>query len=294
MFELNDSIIDAIVFAMEDQEGCRLIDSESGSVLMASETGGADARLVSPPTWSSREGYRLMENFVRTVRNPGARHELSTALNRGRGVFKAFKEALAASPELEKAFHDHKFRAMKTVIRSWYDDLREIRGLERLGPEPDELEDLIIDDFGIEIGGPERCAAQIAQLALAAQDEALEVLPEVLALREAEIVGAFLGSQDWRGAWIEDGENGAIAAAAARLEGTVARSFGRVFFVYVMPEFRRAGMGTSLVKALEQSFRREGMELLVLDSGYLPREFGEALEGEGLKAYGARGYFRSP
>lgn len=292
MFELNDTIIDAIVFAMEDQEGSRLIDAESGSVVMATEA-GPDAAYTKPPQWSSREGYRLMENFVRTVRNPGVRHELSTALNRGRGVFKAFKEALAVSPEVEKAFHDYKFRAMKAVIRTWYDDLREVRGLERLGPEPDELEDLIQDDFGIELGGPEEGRAFLSDLAALARDEAGEVLPGILAEREAEIVGAFLSGTDWRGAWIEDGENGAIAAAAARLEGSVARSFGRVFFVYVMPEFRRAGMGTSLVKALEKSFRREGMELFVLDSGYLPREFGESLEGWGLKAFGTRGYFQS-
>lgn len=291
MFELNDSIIDAIVFAMEDQEGKRLINVENGSVLAA--TGGESPEEFSPPpAWSSREGYRLMETFVKSVRNPGVRHELASALNRGRGVFKAFKETLAANPEAEKAFHDYKIKAMRAVIRTWYDDLREIRGLERLGSEPEDLEDLIKDDLGIRLGGAEEARTYLLDLAACAQDEAGDILPEPLAIREGEIVAAFLAGNDWRGAWIEDGENGAIGGIAARREGPGMRSFGRIFFVYVMPEFRRSGMGRALVSALGQSYRAEGMDLLVLDSAYLPTEFASGLGASGLTAYGARGFFR--
>lgn len=201
MFELDDATLDAIIFAMEDQDSARVVDLESGKVLDAAEAAGT-VDGAKPPEWSSREGYHLMEEFVRTIRSPGARHELSSALNRGRGVFKAFKAALAEYPEVERAFHDFKIRAMRQVIRNWYDDLREAKGLERLGAEPEENEELIEGELGIQVGPPAEGRGRLLDLLHAAADESLEILPETLALHEGEIMEELLQGEDWIGSWI--------------------------------------------------------------------------------------------
>jgi GNAT superfamily N-acetyltransferase len=291
VFELNDAIIDAIIFAMEDQDSRRVIDLENGEVDALGSNQHPEGA-VPPPAWSSRDGYRLMEEFLRSVRSPGARHELGAALNRGRGVFKAFKEALAAFPDAERAFHDYKLKMMRAEIRRWYDDLREARGLERLGLEPEETEDLIADDFGISTGSAAEARDCVLDLAAMALDEALEVLPEVLAEREGEVLEKALAGEDWIASWIEDGENGAIAAAAAAREHAAGRSFGRIFFVYVTPEFRRQGMARSLLDALIAAFKAEGVSLVSMDAPFLTQDFSAALETSGLVSYGARGYFR--
>lgn len=292
MFELDDVTMEAIVFAMEDQDCRRVIDLESGKVLSPEEAGGL-ADCSPPPAWSSREGYHLMEEFVRTIRSPGARHDLAAALNRGRGVFKAFKAALAEYPEVERAFHDHKAKVMRSAIRSWYDDIREAKGLERLGSEPEENEDLIAGELGIRLGPASEARAFIFDLCQGAMDEALEQLPEVLAEYEGALLEESLEGEDWIGAWIDDGEGGAIAGAAARRIHGEGRSLGCIFFVYVNPDFRRSGFGRTLVSALVASFRGEGTELILVDSAFLPREFSAVLEASGLIPYGTRGFFRS-
>jgi hypothetical protein len=131
VFELCEKIVEQIVFAMEDQE--RDLWSTSRAAKSCPAEGHSGEGYAKPPIWSSREGFKLMEDFLASVRQPSARRELSAALARGRGVFKAFKAVLAENQELERAFRDFKIRAMRRTIGVWYDDLREAKGLERLG-----------------------------------------------------------------------------------------------------------------------------------------------------------------
>ncbi len=292
MFELNDAAIDAIIFAMEDQEGLRQISIETGAIVL-SDASDAAVKSVAPPTWSSREGYHLMERFLRTIRNPGPRHELSAALNRGRGVFRAFKEVLVSYPEVDRAFQEFKLRSMREVIRSWYDDLREARGLARLGSEPEETDDLVESDFGIEVGSGLEHFRFFGDLLAKAEEEAQVLLPAVIVAREAEILRERMQDKAaWLCAFISDGEGGTIAAAAALREHVADRSLARIVFLYVLPDFRRAGIGRSLLAALQKSFAAEGNDIIVLDSIFLPVDFSERLEVSGLSTFGIRGYFQ--
>jgi len=87
VFELTEEIIESVIFAMEDQDLESLIDLETGEVYplefepleeenkQEREGGGIEA-----PIWSSRDGFRLMESFLGTVRRPSARSDLSAAL----------------------------------------------------------------------------------------------------------------------------------------------------------------------------------------------------------------------
>jgi GNAT superfamily N-acetyltransferase len=152
-FELTDALIDDIVFTMENQEWVSYLDTIEGVVVgedllefgtIANDT---EDRYIDLPDWDSSEGFNLMEQFAAGFKNKLIRTKLSSALNRGRGVFRAFKDTLAGYPEAEKLWFAYKDKEMKRAVIRWYNALREEWGLERIGEEPEETEDLVQEDF---------------------------------------------------------------------------------------------------------------------------------------------------
>jgi ribosomal protein S18 acetylase RimI-like enzyme len=158
-FELTEALIDDILFSMEDQERNFFIDSREGVVAGDAEELDAEQpldgypaepdenRYIPIPHWDSSDGFRLMERFAAQLHNPIVRGELSAALNRGKGVFRAFKDILGRYPEAEHLWFTYKERKMKKEIIRWYNGLREEWGMERIGGEPEETGDLILEDF---------------------------------------------------------------------------------------------------------------------------------------------------
>ncbi|MDR0400659.1 MAG: GNAT family N-acetyltransferase [Treponema sp.] len=159
-FELSEALIKDLLFSMEDQMGDFLLDTQEG-VIIGEEDDGFDqadeggGRYISLPEWDSSDGFRLMEHFTAGLRNPAVRDELAGALNRGRGVFRAFKDIIARYPETEKLWFNYKERGMRREILRWYNALREEWGLERIGGEPEETEDLVLEDFRFRPAAPE-------------------------------------------------------------------------------------------------------------------------------------------
>lgn len=287
MFELGEKAVEQIVFAMEDQALASVVDLETGEVVPAAEHSGEG--YAPPPVWSSREGFKLMEDFLASVRQPSARRELSAALSRGRGVFKAFKAVLAENEELERAFRDFKIRAMRRTIAIWYDDLREARGLERLGPEPEETAELVLSDLEIRLLDLAAARSNLMDLIAEAEDESVEFLPHPLAAFELRVLRAEIESTpDALCAVACDGEGGALGAALGFREVSGERGFGRIVFLWVKRDFRRMGLGSTLLGALSKAFASEGISLISLDSAFLPPEFGQSLESLGFKIYGLR------
>jgi GNAT superfamily N-acetyltransferase len=291
VFELSEKVVEQVVFAMEDQESASVVDLESGEVLPAAGLKGEF--YVMPPAWSSREGFRLMEEFLASVRQPSARRELSGALARGRGVFKAFKAALAEHVELERAFRDFKIRAMRRTIAAWYDDLREARGLERLGPEPEDTDELLSSDLDIILINLEEARALLMPFLDDAEEESAENLPASLAAYEIGRLRADIASApDALVAIADDGEGGALGMALGFRTTVGERGFGRIAFLTVKREFRRMGLGTALLGALTKAFEAEGLNLVTLDSAFLPHELGESLAALGFVSYGLRALTR--
>jgi GNAT superfamily N-acetyltransferase len=291
LFDLTEKAVEQIVFAMEDQERASVVDLETGEVLPAE--GLAGERYVPPPTWSSREGFKLMEDFLASVRQPSVRRELSAALARGRGVFKAFKAALAQREDLERAFRDFKIKAMRRTIAVWYDDAREARGLERLGPEPEDTNELLSSDLNIRIIGLAAGRALLEPLIDEIEEECLEYLPEPVAAFEIDRLREELeAGGDAAVAIADDGEGGALGAALAFRDAVDDRALGRISFAFVRRDFRRMGLGRALLESLAASLRAEGIPLLVLDSPFLPPEMGSALTALGFKPYGQRALSR--
>jgi GNAT superfamily N-acetyltransferase len=162
-FELTEALIDDILFSMEDQNGEFCMDTQDGTVAEGPDIELYDAaeeeedsrRYIALPEWDSSEGFRLMERFAAGFRNPPIRDKLTAALDRGKGVFRAFKDVLSDHPEAEQLWFAFKRREMRRVIVNWYNSLREEWGLERIGVEPEDTDDLVLEDFRFRDGGPE-------------------------------------------------------------------------------------------------------------------------------------------
>ena len=157
-FELTEALLDDILFSMEDQETEFYIDCREGIVVSrdSSESledfdaefeSAPEGRFITLPEWDSSSGFRLMERFAASFRNPLIRNELCAALNRGKGVFRAFKNTLTNYPEAEKLWFTYKEREMKREVVRWYNGLREEWGLKKIGLEPEETADLVLEDF---------------------------------------------------------------------------------------------------------------------------------------------------
>jgi len=157
-FPLTPEMIEQVIFAMEDQQHEYYIHRSSGELLRADEIGDTEidrdeADLwAAIPDWQPVHGFLLMERFVARLRNPLLRNQLKEALASGRGVFRKFKDILRGSREVERLWFTYKECELKKTVWNWYNEQRELAGLERLEEQPGEqesLEDLLGIDFAI-------------------------------------------------------------------------------------------------------------------------------------------------
>jgi ribosomal protein S18 acetylase RimI-like enzyme len=239
-FELTEALIDDILFSMEDQMGDFMIDAQEGVIVRGPEGPPEEGgRFIPLPAWDSSDGYRLMERFAAGFKNSLIREKLTGALDKGRGVFRAFKDVLGGHPEVERRWFSFKDREMKRKILSWYNALREEWGLEWIGREPEETGDLVFEDFHFREPLPED-AARAAELHSLCIEE----------YRGAEKTGTWEGPPDFAadlpGAVMLVAETGggdfAAYIAALREGGSL-----RITALEVLPEYRGLGLGEALL-----------------------------------------------
>lgn len=164
-FELTVRLTDEILNALENQEKEFLIDADKGCLIEKTEDLTADEeKLYKIPDWTSADGFRIREDFLENLHSPAAREELQEILHSGRGVFKNFKNTLKKYPEVDKKWHIFKNRIMKFYINDWYNELRELWGLEKLDQFPESDENLIHDDFSFNLFNPETDTDRILQI----------------------------------------------------------------------------------------------------------------------------------
>ena len=151
VFELTESLIAEIIFAMEDQNAEFVFDSARKLVVHLddlSESEVGDEENVYPlPPWTSAEGFNLLEEFASCVRVPSVQGELREVLANGRGVFKNYKTVLKQYPHIEKRFSAFKKQKMRSVVYEWYNALRDSWGLEKLSQDFEDYNELIQEDF---------------------------------------------------------------------------------------------------------------------------------------------------
>jgi ribosomal protein S18 acetylase RimI-like enzyme len=152
-FDLDEILIDDILFHMENQEGDFLLDVQEGRVIdLSDETMEDDEennseRYITLPEWSPNDGYRLMEKFAAGLKSPVVRQELSAALNRNKGVFRAYRDVLGQYPEIGKQWFKYKEQQMTNEVIAWYNSKREEWGLKPFGSEPEDNFLLVLEDF---------------------------------------------------------------------------------------------------------------------------------------------------
>ncbi len=296
-FELTPEITDDIIFAMEDQSGHYLYDSEGCACVNADEAASSageesadaidDQRFYPIPVWDSVSGFRMMDRFVAQLRNPVVREELRTALSAGHGVFRSFKNILKAYPEIERQWFVFKERYMCAIVLEWYNGLRDSWGLERIGLEPEETEDIVSQDFSFRDVSAEDSGPVDILLASFEREAAAEY--------PAELADAIMLL--WQ-RLVDDGGEGEAVLAAETAEGEIvgaalsspfpADSFltAQLSLVYVFPEFRGMGIGKELLERTVRLWSDKGYRWLLCASPLVPSTFAPVLHRAGFEEKG--------
>ena len=309
-FKLTEALIDDILFSMEDQDGEYCLDTVEAVV-----AGGMDGlesyfdefpdidredetRFISLPEWDSSSGFRLMERFAAGFRNPLVRDELSTALDSGKGVFRAFKNTLSRYPEAEKLWFSFKEREMKREVVRWYNGLREEWGLEKIGMEPEETGDLVLEDFRFRPFQNDDFA-KAEELLLFCQGEYRKILAESGVKETAEIIveESRIFNNSTNNLLEVNSEQPLVAAMTAESGGGEFAGFvsgtikGSVLFVQnleVKPEYRGLGIGEALLIKFLDSFDPDNVYQVLLDLPSWAEGFSRVLLRESFKPYTVR------
>jgi ribosomal protein S18 acetylase RimI-like enzyme len=239
-FELDNTLIDDILFYMENQDGDFLLDTQKPCVIDINnndydeDTDYNDDRFISIPDWGPGDGYRLMEKFAANLKNPLIRKELSDALNRNKGVFRAFRDILEQYRETEKMWFAYKEKEMKKEIILWYNSLREEWGLEPIGSEPEDTTSLVFEDF---------------------------VIKEQLADNSERSAVSFTA---------ETADGDLAGLVKAKLDGSILC----INVLEVKPEYRGMGLGKTLLSKLLEKADAQKLDVsidLPCDAGYFAR-----------------------
>ena len=281
-FELSGELIDELLFYMEDQNGEFFLDTSRGIVVNDGETiaeqdeDDSNDRYITLPDWGPSEGFRLMERFIAGLHNPAARKELAAALDRGKGVFRAFKDTIAQYPEVEKLWFNFKDRHMKREITRWYNSLRELWGLELIGEEPEDIESLALEDFHFRPG-------------VAADREAAEKLRRLCAGNGAETEAGDSAEKAGTSPWIFPGDicvvtesSGGEFAAYISAAHTAPANI-HIYALEVTPEHRGLGLGKTLLSRLLEIADNSGITGITIDIPAENETFSRVLNREFFK-----------
>ncbi len=289
--ELTGEMVDEIVFGMENQETDFYFDLQEGVLVPAEELPeDAGERYQEIPQWRPVDGFRLMERFVATVKNPLYRDELRSALNGGRGVFRRFKDILKQYEPLERLWHNYKDREMRQVVIEWYARITEAEELARLGEEPVENESLLLSDFIIreESGAGEHCTEELRR---AVEEAYAEYAP---ALREHMSNMLISRLDDETVVFSAETPQGERAGSlAVRVWENIVGSVMVISYIFIEEEFRGLGLSKVLIdKCIEAARREEVAELMCelpgktffMEKEFLQRGFREFKRHYSLRA----------
>ena len=278
MFEMRDPIVRQVIFAMENQNIHYLMDVNKGQLVRPDTVPTADrpeqgseldpvARYQPLPDWSSADGFQLMEQFVTELHNPIVRDQLQEILVSGKRVFRRFKDAIKEYPEVERKFYSFKFLHMRNVVFEWYNRIRELRGLEilELGAD-EEIDDLVLTNVTVQEAHPVP-ATVITELDREAFHEALADHPEPLV--------RYLYAERRRRLPEPDNAGSTVIAAYTPMEelcGFVwsvqdmlddGSSLSLMTQVYVLPEYRGLGIGSTIVDHTITLLRKRGISTIL-------------------------------
>ena len=280
-FELDNVLIEDILFHMENQDGEFLLDTQEGVVVNTNDDFfdddedadySDDERYISLPEWGSPDGYRLMETFASSLKNPVLRQELDLALNRNKGVFRAFKNVLEQYPETEKMWFKYKEQKMKEEVIAWYNSLREEWGLEPVGSEPEDTSSLVLEDFILRNGNNSDSENVLALHKLCIKEKEDHVSDIFEKLNPSEFPGDYC--------YVAESASGDFAGYIYAVKDIT--SSLHINALEVIPEYRGMGLGKTLLsKLLEKAESRD--LTITIDLPASADFFSRSLHLEGFK-----------
>jgi ribosomal protein S18 acetylase RimI-like enzyme len=279
-FELTEALISDLLFSMEDQEGDFYMDAQDAVIVESAGLEDNKNRYINLPGWDSSDGFRLMERFTVGVRNLLVREELFTALNRGKGVFRAFKNVLHAYPTIEKRWFSFKEREMKREVIKWYNALRDEWGMERIGTEPEETDDLILEDF-IFRSVQEKDITEAAFLHRLCLDEYQANSKRPL-LQADQNIAEYI-------AFIAETGSGDFAAYIAAARDQNSGSF-HITALEVKAEYRSLGIGEELLSHFIEKLDPHDATMVSIDLPVESEGFSRVLLRNNFKPYAIRYY----
>lgn len=301
---LSGEVTDQIIFAMENQEESFYFDLQEGMVLTRGEIIGEEieqSRYLSIPTWSSAQGFQLMERFTAGLKNPLYRQELGKALSSGRGVFRKFKDVLHQYAPLEKLWYGFKEKEMRREVKEWFSRHLDALELESLGPEPEETEDLLLSDFPVRF--------QETDTYLEGDEEIEKVIDELCEDGEGQITASLafreylfdrmldlMDSSDCSGRIIAETPEGQLAGvcyltAFKGSDGSVTVFFP---FLHVEARFRGLGLAKTLMERALQEAGEWGAAECVLELPGAASVLSSSLEEMGFSFWSGTYRIRKP
>ena len=290
VFELTEELVDQIMFAMENQGEVFVLDSSVGQLVpSASLTERGDSRYYNLPEWDSSNGFRMMERFVSLQKNPTIRHELREVLFSGKGVFRNFKNVLKSFPEAEKKWFAFRESEMNQHIFQWYNMLRDTWGLEKLGDEPEESEDLVHGDF------------IFREYQKETDEEFLDLaVNSIMAEREAKWpgeIGVAL-SQIWQRQYVSAEPDTMFSLISETVDGDFAGCISvascpsyasktvLMTTFFVLQDYRGLGIGKELLSLTLANLKKRGIQWVILSDIVIPDFFVPCLTRHGFVSTG--------
>lgn len=298
-FILSSETIDDIIFAMENQNGIFSFDALEGicvdedAVDDEYETVTGDERYYDIPEWSSAQGFRVMEQFTAQVHNPLLREALLEALRQRKGVFRRYKEVLKTAPTIEREWYRFKERQMRAAVYEWYNELRIIWGLEKIGFEEETEPQLLQQDFSFQVRRAADCNAGFLQHFIrtpaffSANNEELSIA----AAAAIEVIGLLAQAALPSGKTLDDAvvitaDTGDEPCALCLLTEFSQEQCLCIPFLRVLPEYRGLGLGKELLQRAASHAEQTGARALVFADPCVSSYFIAALERNGFRQTG--------
>ncbi len=290
VFALTEKLEDEILQALENQEQKFLVDAKNSALISSDNISADENSFYVLPEWNSSDGFNLMEDFVNVLHSPIAKDELQRILHSGRGVFRNFKDELKRYPEVEKRWHQFKNRKMRLYINGWYNQLREVWGLEKLAQEPEEIEDLIQNDFNFSNYSLSDHGEILQKLKIAALSEFENSAPEDLRMALIDLwIERFKSGNDVEQTGIVCHSNSDEFAGCITAMPISKRTDKIVTLTsfYVPEKFRGLGIGSELLNSLMNALRDQKKKWVLLTNVIMPDFLIPLLSRNGFEKFGS-------
>jgi GNAT superfamily N-acetyltransferase len=267
-FDLTPELMEQIIFAMENQKETFLLDSEQPSIIPGDSDVNVGGTIYDLPLWEPSDGYRLMEQFVLSLRNPVYREHLSSILHCGSGVFRKYKDALNQRPDIERMWFSFKEKEMRNRVSEWYNALRLEWGLDSYDVEFNGEYSPVLTDFSVSeedgthldlINSFDKASFEelyssypkdyISDLFRRSRDGFEPEISTESSIYTAETPGGEIVGFIWITAEVLD-------------KGTV---LGRIRQIYIVPEYRGLGLAEKLKESALEDNRLKNSDIVEVD-----------------------------